>query len=199
MWRALLLTGVIAIFSVIGASLMIREHSSCGAAQGEATWLPPPPLGLNFSKSVGGLSIAIRGPDKVQVRKLRRTLFEVYILSSAAASVSFSKHRYLVRLAFYDATGQLVTDLKDYQEEWAKASIEDLVVLGPGDMLRVLVVPRSIRPGKLKRGRYKVKAILLSPLPDWLPSQVRTLLQKEKVSIWKGPKLVSPSHNVELE
>lgn len=200
MWRALLLTGVIAIFSVIGASLMIREYRSYGAVGRKPTWLPPLPLRLNFSDPVDGLSIAIRGPNKVQFRDFYSTLFEVYILNSGGSTVGFSKHPYLVRLAFFDANGQLITNLRDYLGEFElkRASIEDLVILDPGDMLRVLVGPRSIRPRKL-RGRYKVRAILLSPPPDWWPLEVRTILKKAKVRIWRGPKLVSPPHSVEIE
>jgi hypothetical protein len=196
-----MLWAIVATCAVCQGAFYLRTSMPVACAESRTIWLEqvPIPSGLRFSEPTGGIRIALRGPKKVQIKQLRRVAFEVYILNASGKSLALSKHRYLVRLAFYDVKGQLATDLQDYSEnEWARASIADLVVLEPGQMIRTLVIATSLRSRTLRKGIHQVQAILLRPPEGWWSTELRSLLKRDGVAVWEAARLASPRGAVEL-
>jgi hypothetical protein len=199
-----LMASLVALYQISSSRALARPNANPSQQHLTRPILHVPlPKNVCFSNELDGLALGIHGPKSVPVHDLLATPFEVFIVNLKTKShvIALSRHVFLLRLTIYSPEGKLLTDLSDYGPgvHWASGSMQELVVLGSGDMMRSLLIPISIDSAILRRGLYQVRAILMSPPDDWWPPEIRTLLRREGISIWGPAKLVSPAHRIKLE
>jgi hypothetical protein len=161
-----------------------------------------PPPGLKFSLPVNGVAVALRGPTEARVLDplWAHLAFEVYILNLGDRTLALSRHTILVRIALYNSKGRSVTDLQNYGNELGTSNptIEDLVILRPGEMLRTFALPWSVDATRLSEGTYEAAAIVIGPPARWWTADIVRRLKGEGITIWRPARAVSPRHRVEL-
>jgi hypothetical protein len=163
------------------------------------------PSGLQFSRPVRGLAIALQPPKPIPASRLRWHPFPVWIANLGDSDVAFSRHMLLLELAVYDSRGRLLTHLKNYGYDACtmKPGLGDLVILGPGEMIRTETCPLSIDFESLRRGSYRMEAILEAPPAHWWfsirhPWSLEKELHSNGIAVWGPAKVVSPRQPIEL-
>ncbi len=179
---------------------------------------PPPPPGLQFSKPVDGLSIAVSGPKEILATDLTKSVtdwdkisFEIYLLNTSSKTLVLSDHAKYLNIDFS-------VDRRVNKNPWITRrapalcvlygafSPDQIVLLNPGRWTKCTVAPNPMATFNFARGQCSVRATLTSPDPrEWRYMRrmtrydLREMFHRNDVSIWYQPKITSPPFAVTVK
>jgi hypothetical protein len=155
-------------------------------------------LRLGFSRPVDGLALAIRGPRRVPIEKIKKTNFEVYVANTGARVLAVHKYPADLWVGLYDSRGRQLSDPNKYGSCLRNLGAQDVAMLEPGEVLAVLRFPDGFLAQELSKGIYFLKGILEKPYGEEWPTGLVPLLRRYDVGLWSGPALISPAHRIVL-